>query len=145
MKDSIKNLFVDMSDERLHEAFADYECYRMTGLIPSGGTLAPIQGEYREKIGGKGVYLMEMDMLYAIAIRWRKEHLGHWMKTGGRCTGDEMIDEILNFLEESYIGARIRGNEYGMLKIAHAIAALKAPVNMEIFTEEFKKWWYNEY
>lgn len=54
------------------------------------------------------------------------------------------IDSVLNMLEHSYSGAKMMGDTVVELRISRAIAALKAPVEQEIFTEEFKEWWVSK-
>ena len=51
------------------------------------------------------------------------------------------IDTIVDTLEACYTGARMCDDTEGMEKISRAIAALKAPLTMEIFTKEFQVWY----
>lgn len=45
-------------------------------------------------------------------------------------------EAILNYLETSYSGAKMKGDEETMLRIARAITAFKMDVGIDIFTEE---------
>ena len=49
------------------------------------------------------------------------------------------LKEIKEILECAYDGANAMNDIVSALKIARALAALNAPVNMDIFTEEFNK------
>lgn len=51
------------------------------------------------------------------------------------------INDVLKYLEMSYIGANALDDFEAMVKIERAIAAIKAPTNMEIFTKKFKGWY----
>ena len=52
------------------------------------------------------------------------------------------IEEIKQYLEFAYTGARRVGTEEDCLRISRAIAALKADTYEEIFSEEFKEKYY---
>lgn len=54
------------------------------------------------------------------------------------------MDDVLEYLEMSYVGANALDDYEAMAKIERAIAAIKAPADMEIFTTKFKEW-YNEH
>lgn len=45
--------------------------------------------------------------------------------------------EILEYLEHSYTGARMMDDVETMTKLSRAIAAFNAPTDKDIFTEEF--------
>ena len=57
---------------------------------------------------------------------------------------NKTLDDVLEYLEMSYVGANALDDMVAMIKISRAIAALKAPVNMDIFTRKFEEW-YNEH
>ena len=64
------NPFMNMDNERLYNAFIEYEELRGTGFVLEGGILAPIRDNYCDHYPASGVHVMEMDLLYAIAFRW---------------------------------------------------------------------------
>ena len=53
----------------------------------------------------------------------------------------EKVNPLIEVLETSYTGARLMDDAFAMISISRAIAALKAPVEMEIFTDYFKEWY----
>ena len=53
------------------------------------------------------------------------------------------MDNIKEFLENSYIGARAMDDIETQTRIARALAAYEADPEMEIFTEEFKEFYYS--
>ena len=54
------------------------------------------------------------------------------------------MDSIIEYLEDCYSGARTVDDEETQLRIARAIAAYEADLDMEIFTEEFKEIYYSK-
>ena len=52
--------------------------------------------------------------------------------------------DILEYLEMAYVGANALDDLDGMVRISRAIAVMKAPANMDIFTKEFEEW-YNQH
>lgn len=54
---------------------------------------------------------------------------------------NKTLDDVLEYLEMSYVGARALDDMVAMVKISRAIAAIKAPVNKEIFTRRFMEWY----
>ena len=65
-------------------------------------------------------------------------------KNSEQKTGGDAMENIFEYLETAYVGANMLDDFDGMARIGRAIAAAKAPANMEIFTDEFKEW-YNQY
>ena len=61
-----------------------------------------------------------------------------------KTTDNKTMDDVLRYLELSYVGARALDDVVAMVKISRAIAAIKAPVSMSIFTNKFEEW-YNEH
>ena len=53
------------------------------------------------------------------------------------------MDSIQEYLENSYTGASAMDDCETQVRIARAIAAYEADPEMEIFTEEFKEFYYN--
>lgn len=51
------------------------------------------------------------------------------------------MDDVLEYLEMSYVGANALDDFEAMVKIERAIAAIKAPADKEIFTKKFKEWY----
>ena len=51
------------------------------------------------------------------------------------------INNVIEFLEYCFIGARALDDYENMVKFSRAIAALKAPADMEIFTKKFQNWY----
>lgn len=51
------------------------------------------------------------------------------------------MNDVLEYLEMSYVGANALDDFEAMVKIERAIAAIKAPADMEIFTRKFKEWY----
>ena len=49
---------------------------------------------------------------------------------------DKQQEEILNYLEYSYSGAKMLGDEETMLRISRAIVAFKADVYTDIFKDD---------
>ena len=47
-------------------------------------------------------------------------------------TEQENIDKIREYLETSYVGARMEGAQEAMVRLARAIAAFDAPTDIEI-------------
>lgn len=52
---------------------------------------------------------------------------------------NEQAQIILKYLEDAYIGAKMMEDVDTQLRVSRAITALKAPTDMDIFTEEFQK------
>ena len=52
------------------------------------------------------------------------------------------MEEIRDYLEKCYIGARAMDDDELQVRIARAIAAFEADPEMEIFTEEFQEKYY---
>ena len=52
-------------------------------------------------------------------------------------------DDILEYLEYSYTGARAMHDMEAQVRIARAMAAYNADPEMEIFTEEFNDLYYS--
>ena len=51
------------------------------------------------------------------------------------------MEDVLEYLETAYVGANALDDLDGMHRIERAIAAAKAPADMQIFTSEFKEWY----
>lgn len=47
-------------------------------------------------------------------------------------TEQENIDKIREYLEKSYVGARMEGAQEAMVRLSRAIAAFDAPTDIEI-------------
>ena len=54
------------------------------------------------------------------------------------------MNDIREYLEDAYTGARALDDYEAQIRIARAIAAFNADPEMEIFTEEFKEKYYRE-
>ena len=54
-------------------------------------------------------------------------------------TEKEQIDFIVEFLEKSYTGARMMGEEEIMFRVERAIACMKTPSSREVFLPEFEE------
>lgn len=52
------------------------------------------------------------------------------------------MDDIKEFLENSYTGAKAMDDIEAQTRIARAIAAYEADIEMDIFTEEFEEMYY---
>ena len=50
---------------------------------------------------------------------------------------NERLNDVKEYLENSYSGARMMDDVESMTRIARALAALQADVEKDIFTEEF--------
>lgn len=50
---------------------------------------------------------------------------------------NKQINGIKDYLENAYSGAKMMGDVECMVRIARALAALQADVEVDIFTEEF--------
>lgn len=52
---------------------------------------------------------------------------------------NERLNDVKEYLENSYSGAKMMDDVESMTRIARALAALQADVEKDIFTEEFMK------
>ena len=50
---------------------------------------------------------------------------------------NERLNDVKEYLENSYSGAKMMGDVESMTRVARALAALQADVGKDIFTEEF--------
>lgn len=55
-------------------------------------------------------------------------------------TTEESLADVRQMLAHAYTGARAMDDVEGMTRVARAIAALDAPVDMDIFTKRFEDW-----
>ena len=51
-------------------------------------------------------------------------------------SNEKQQEEILNYLESSYSGAKMLGDEETMLRISRAVVAFKADVYTDIFKDD---------
>ena len=57
--------------------------------------------------------------------------------------GKLSTQDIVQYLEYSYSGAKMLHDEETCLRIARAIAAFKAPTDQDIFTQEYTDFYYS--
>lgn len=50
------------------------------------------------------------------------------------------MDDIIDFLEKSLVGANMTDDINTATRITRAIIAFKSPIEMDIFTQEVKDW-----
>lgn len=53
-----------------------------------------------------------------------------------KCTTTAELQEVIDFLENTYTGAKMMGDEEVMLRASRALLAFKADVHKDIFIEE---------
>lgn len=58
---------------------------------------------------------------------------------GEEMTRDEQIASVVDFLEKSYVGARMRDDVEMMARLERAIAVMKTPAEIEVFRPDFEE------
>jgi len=66
----MKNVFLDMNDEKLYNALLERDLWQKNGYIADESILAEIRNRYYESIGANGMVIMDIHLLYACSLRW---------------------------------------------------------------------------
>ena len=66
----IENLFLELGDEQLFDAFDAFYTWKASGSLPT----RPVLRQIIEKYGYNGRGRAEAHLLEAIVARWREEH-----------------------------------------------------------------------